>query len=429
MTTRDPHTLYTWVAQEGHDPIRLAGGEGAWFRDTRGRRYLDFASVAFNANAGHNHPAIVAAMRRQLDDLCVAGPAMWTGVRERTAAALARVVPPGIDRFLFTLGGGDAVEHAVKIARLATGRRRIVVRKNSYHGATLGALSFSDDPRGEPFGPGLPGVVRVKDPWCFHCPWDTTPDVCDRPCVAHVAEAVEREGPETIAAILMETIPGTQAGYIPPRDYYRRLRALCDRHGILLILDEVLTGFGRTGRWFGIEHFDARPDMMALGKGITSGHAPLGAVAVSREVASVFDAKPLWTGTTHSAHPVSLAAALGNVAALESEKLVDRARRLGGRLAARLALIRERCGVVADARCLGLYGSLELVEGADPARVRRAALARGLYLIARGRCLYVAPPLVIEESDLETGLDWFEEVLGSSAHAHASPSHRDTGCS
>ena len=422
MTTRDPHTLYTWVAQEGHVPIRLAGGEGAWFRDAGGRRYLDFASVALNANAGHNHPMILAAMRRQLDDLCVAGPSMSTGIRERAAAALARVTPPGLDRFLFTLGGGDAVEHAVKMARLATGRRKVVCRTNSYHGATLGALSFSDDPRCEPFGAGGPDVIRVKDPWCFHCPWGTAPDVCDRPCITHVEEAVEREGAETVAAILMETIPGTQAGYIPPPDYYRRLRGLCDRHGILLILDEVLTGFGRTGRWFGIDHYDARPDMMALGKGITSGHAPLGAVAVGRRIARVFDRKVLMTGTTHSAHPIGLAAALGNLAVMEEEGLVDRARRLGQRLATRLERIKECTGVVADARCLGLYGSLELAEPFDPARVRREALAHGLYLLSRGRCLYAAPPLVIEEADLDKGLDCIEEVLlGSKAHASSSP--------
>jgi len=417
MNTRDRHTLYTWVAQDGHVPLRLAGGEGAWFRDTDGRRYLDFASVAVNANAGHNHPTIRDAMRGQLDELCVAGPAMWTRVREQAGEALARVTPPGLDRFLFTLGGADAVEHAVKIARLVTGRRHVVCRTNSYHGATLGALAFSDDPRCEPFGPFEAGVIRVKDPWCFHCPWGTAPDVCDRPCVAHVEAAIERAEPQTIAAILMETIPGTQAGYIPPPDYYRRLRTLCDEHGILLILDEVLTGFGRTGRWFGIDHYDARPDMMALGKGITSGHAPLGAVAMSRGIADTFGAKALWTGTTHSAHPISLAAALGNLQAMEEEGLVERSRILGERLAARLTHIKERTGVVADARCLGLYGSLELVDSIDPARVRRAALAAGVHFLARGRCIYVAPPLVIAEEDLDLGLDRIEEVLGSLSHA------------
>jgi len=237
---------------------------------------------------------------------------------------------------------------------------------------------------------------------------------------------IERAGPATIAAVLMETIPGTQAGYIPPPDYYRRIRALCDRHGILLILDEVLTGFGRTGRWFGIEHFDARPDLMALGKGITSGHAPLGAVAVSGAVAAYFDSNVLWTGTTHSAHPISLAAALGNIQAMEEEGLVERSRRLGERMASRLALMKERTGVVADARCLGLYGSLELAAPLDPVRVRQDALARGVNILARGRCIYAAPPLVIAEEDLDRGLDWIEEVLlGSSTHSPASTTHRN----
>jgi len=411
MKEHPSHTLYTWAAQAGLSPIPLAGGEGAWFRDTRGKRYLDLASVAVSANAGHNHPTILGAMRRQLDELAVAGPGMSTRVRERAGEALAGVTPAGLDRFLFTTGGADAVEHAVKIARLVTGRSGVVCRTNSYHGATLGALSFSDDPRADPFRPGLPGVHRVRDPWCSRCPWRTTPDVCERPCASHIEDVVTKAGAESIAAILLETIPGTQAGYIPPRDYYPLVRGICDRHGILLILDEVLTGFGRTGRWFGIDHYDARPDLMALGKGITSGHAPLGAVAVSREVASHFDEEMLVTGMTHSAHPVSLAAALGNLAALREGGLVERAAALGGTLAARLRRMKETHPIVVEARCLGLYGSLELAAREDALHVRGAALARGIHMLARGPFIYITPPLVIAPEDLEAGLDGIGEIL------------------
>ena len=403
-------SLFTWTAQRDFAPLALAGGEGAWFWDAEGRRYLDFASVVFSANAGHNHPRILAALRRQLEAGVVAGPAMAPAIREQAAAALARHTPAGLDRFLFTLGGADANEHAVKIAMLATGRTGVLCRARSYHGATFGALSFSDDPRGLPLFPHLPGVVRVRDPYCFRCPWETRPEVCVRECVTEVETAIAAAGPETIACVLMETVPGTNGGYFPPADYYRRLREICDRSGILLILDEVLTGFGRTGRWFACEEYGVVPDMMTLGKGITSGHAPLGAVAVHERLARHFDDHVLSTGLTHTAHPLSLAAALGNVEALEAEGLVERAAILGERLAERLCRL-ARHPAVADVRSRGLYACLELRPEADALATKRAAFARGLYLAARPPYLFVAPPLVVTAADLEAGLDIVDQAL------------------
>jgi taurine--2-oxoglutarate transaminase len=226
-----------------------------------------------------------------------------------------------------------------------------------------------------------------------------------------VEETILAEEPSTIAAVLMETVPGTNGGYFPPPDYYRRVREICDRHGILLILDEVLTGFGRTGRWFAIDHYGALPDMMAMGKGITSGHAPLGAVAVNRRVARFFEEHELTTGLTHTAHPVSLAAALGNLEAFEEEGLVERSRVLGEVLGERLRLMRGQHAVVRDARSRGLYGCLEMDDGVDLPRLKSAAFERHVHLLVRGRCLFVAPPLVIEEKDLDRGLDVVEEIL------------------
>jgi len=389
----------------------LAGGRGAWFRDASGNRYLDMGSVAINANAGHNHPRILDAMRRQLDEPVVAGPSMTTRIREEAGRRLSRVTPPGLDRFLFTLGGADANEHAYKMACLITGRRKVICRKGSYHGTTYGAMSFSDDPRVAPFMPGLAEVTHAGEPYCFRCAWGTTPDVCDRPCVGDVTAAIEREEPSTIAAVLMETIPGTSAGYIPPPDYYARIRRICDDHGILLILDEVLTGFGRTGRWFAADHYAVVPDMMTLGKGITSGHAPLGAVAVNGRVADHFEREPLLTGMTHTAHPISLAAAVGNLDAFEQEDLVERSRRLGEVLSDWLRGAAARHVAVDDVRSMGLYGCLEMAAGVDPGRLREEAFRRGIHLLARGRCLYVAPPLVIGETDLLGGLEILESVL------------------
>jgi taurine---2-oxoglutarate transaminase len=406
-------SLFTWSAQEGLEPLRLAGGRGAWFHDEDGRRYLDMASVVFTANAGHNHPLILDTMRAQLDTLAVAGPWMQTSIRQQAAEDLAAITPPGLSRFLFTLGGADANEHAVKIACLVTGRRRVVCRVSSYHGATWGALSFSDDPRTRPFHPALPGVIRVREPICGHCPWGTTPDVCDRPCAQEVETAIREAGADSVAAVLMETVPGTNGGYFPPSDYYRRVREICRRHGALLILDEVLTGFGRTGTWFAADGYGARegeaPDMMTLGKGITSGHAPLGAVAVSEEIARHFDRHELLTGLTSTAHPVCLAAAVGTLRAFREEELIDRARPLAGLLAGRLEALRGR-GVVRDARSRGLYGCLEL-EIPVAARVRHLALERGVHLLGRGALVFLAPPLVIRPDELQQGMDVVGQVL------------------
>jgi taurine---2-oxoglutarate transaminase len=405
------HTLFTWTAQADFSPIALAGGEGAWFWDVEGRRYLDLASVVVNVNAGHNHPRILAAMRSQLDKLVVAGPGMATEIRGRLACELSKITPPGLDRFLFTLGGADANEHAIKMARLVTGRQKVLCRLNSYHGATFGALSFSSDPRSARFLPALPGVIHAKDPYCYRCPWGTSPEVCDRPCISHIEEIILAEGPSTIAAILMETVPGTNGGYFPPPDYYRRLRDICDRHDILLVLDEVLTGFGRTGQWFAVNHYDCVPDMMTLGKGITSGHAPLGAVSVNERVARHFDTNMLMTGLTHTAHPISLAAALGNLDVFREEALVERSRKLGEGLADRLKQVKRCHAIVGDVRSAGLYGCLEFEEGVEVARLKKAAIDRGVHLLVRDRRLFVAPPLVISESDLNHGLEVVEEIV------------------
>ncbi len=405
------HTLFTWTAQADFSPLALAGGEGAWFWDVEGRRYLDLASVVVSANAGHNHPRILAAMRRQLDQLVVAGPGMATEIRGRVAYDLSKVTPPGLDRFLFTLGGADANEHAIKMARLVTGRQKVLCRLHSYHGATFGALSFSSDPRSAPFLPGLPGVIHAKDPYCYRCPWDTSPEVCDRPCISHIEKIILAENPSTIAAVLMETVPGTNGGYFPPLDYYRELRKICDRYDILLVLDEVLTGFGRTGRWFAINHYDGVPDMLTLGKGITSGHAPLGAVAVNERIARHFDTNTLMTGLTHTAHPVSLAAALGNLEALQQESLVERSRNLGERLADWLKQIKGQHAIVGDVRSAGLYGCIEFKEGVEVVQFKKAAMERGVHLLVRGQCLFIAPPLVISERHLDEGLETVAKIL------------------
>jgi len=411
------HTLFTWSAQSGLDPIEIVSAEAAHFVDAKGRRILDLASLVMNASVALRHPTIVEAIAEQARALPTAGPAMATSIRGRYGAALATVTPPGMDKFLFTLGGADANEHAIKIARLVTGRPKIVTRHRSYHGATLGALSASGDARRLPFEPGLPGVLRVLDPYCYRCPFGWTPDLCQRPCIDHVEDVILHEGPETIGAVLIEPVVGTNGAFWGPPEYLPRLREICDRHGILLIADEVLTGFGRTGRWFAFERFGVVPDMITMGKAITSGHAPLGAVAVSARIAAHFEAHPLITGLTHTAHPISLAAGLATLAVLKDEKLVERADRLDIVLAEKLAAIASRHPIVGDVRSLGLYGVIELVrdresrEPLDAKPFARAALERGLHLATRGNYIFIAPPLCIDESDLDHGLDVVDHLL------------------
>jgi len=424
------HTLFTWSAQSGLDPIEIVSAERAHFTDAAGRRILDLASLVLNASAAIHHPRISAAIARQAGALPAAGPAMATEIRGRYGEALASVVPPGLGKFLFTLGGADANEHAIKIARLVTGRSKIVTRYRSYHGATLGATAATGDPRRLPFEPGLPGVVRVLDPYCYRCPFGWTPEVCSRPCIDHVEEVIRYEGPGTIAAVLVEPAVGTNGAFWGPPEYLPRLREICDRHGILLILDEVLTGFGRTGRWFAFEHWNVIPDMITMGKAITSGHAPLGAVAVNERIAEHFAAKPLVTGLTHTSHPISLAAALATLEVMKDEGLVERAARLDIVLAERLAAIASRHRIVGDVRSLGLYGVIELVrdrttreplvpwngppESQIPIKnLARAALARGIHLSTRWNYVFVAPPLCIEEGDLERGLEVVSELIGA----------------
>jgi taurine--2-oxoglutarate transaminase len=393
-------SLFSWKAQRAVVPMRVVSGSGARFWTDDGREYLDLASVVFSANAGWQHPAILGAMRRQLDELALAGPAMAPPVRERAAAALAALLPGGDWRIFFALGGAEANEHAAKIAMMATGRSAVICRERSYHGATFGALSFSDDPRALALFPRLPGVVRVPEP------------AGDGAAAADAVEAALASAPAPgVAAVLMETVSGTRGACFPPDDYYRRVAASCARHDALLILDEVLAGFGRTGTTFAFERYGVVPDLVTMGKGITSGHAPLGAVAVREEIARRFDERPLVTGLTHTAHPVSLAALEGNLAALRRDRLAARAAALGEPLAAWLARAKSRSATIAAVRSRGLYGCVELAPDGDAGALARSALADGLHLVAAENRLFVAPPLVIGEDELADGLARLERHL------------------
>ena len=422
------NVLFSWLAQGGAVPLPMVRAKGVHFWDVEGKRYIDFSSQLMNVNAGHQHPTIIEAVKKQTEQLYFGYPGMATEPKARLAAKLAELTPGTMSKSFFTLGGAEAVENAIKIARLVTGRNKIVTRYRSYHGATLGAMTASGDPRRLAVEPGIPGVVRVMDPYCYRCPFGQQPETCHRECIKHVEEVITFEGPENVAAILMEGVTGSSGIILPPDDYWPRLREFADRHGILLIDDEVMSGFGRTGKWFGIDHYGVEPDLMTLSKGITGAAVPLGAVTVSKKIADHFDENVLWCGLTCSGHPVSCAAGLGAIQAYEEDGMIENARLMGERQTALLEQAKERHPSVGDVRNLGLFGVIELVKNretrepmapwnatASEMGVMSAVGAKlrelGMFTFVRWNWIFTVPPLCITEAELQEGFDIIEQAL------------------
>src|SRR5438270_3413848 len=354
------YTLFSWSVQGSSNPMHMKRGQGVWFWDGDDNRWLDFSSQLINLNVGHQHPKMLAAIKKQVDEMCFAGPGFATEPRGLLGKKLAEVT--GLAKTFFTLGGAEANENAMKIARLFTGREKIITRYRSYHGATMGAMTASGDPRRWPVEPGIPGIVRVFDPYCYRCPFGKTPDTCRRECVSHIEEVIQMEGPDSIAAVMVEGITGSNGLLVPPDDYYPKLRALCDNYKLLLIDDEVMSGFGRTGKWLATQHYGITPDIVTSAKGLTSGYMPLGAVIVSREIAEYFETNMWWGGLTYSGHPVSCAAAVANLAVYEEDQIFENVERQGAYLADRLLAMKDRFACVGDVRFKGLFSVLELVK-------------------------------------------------------------------
>ncbi|GIW23940.1 aminotransferase class III-fold pyridoxal phosphate-dependent enzyme [Meiothermus sp.] len=417
------YTLFSWSVQSTSNPIHMAKAQGVWFWDGDGNKWLDFSSQLININVGHQHPKVLEAIKKQVDELCFAGPSFATEPRGQLGKKLAEVT--GLAKSFFCLGGAEANENAMKIARLYTGRDKIITRYRSYHGATMGAMTASGDPRRWPVEPGIPGIVRAFDPYCYRCPFGKTPDSCRRECVSHIEEIIQLEGPHTIAAILVEGITGSNGLLVPPDDYYPKLRALCDKYGILLITDEVMSGFGRTGKWLSTQHYDIKPDIVTCAKGLTSGYMPLGAVIVSQPIADFFEDHMLWGGLTYSGHPVSCAAAVANLSVYEEEHLFENTQEQGRYLGERLEAMRKKYACVGDVRYIGLFSVLELVKdkatkeplapfnGTSPEMQKLAGYLKSkhIYAFSRFNMLWVCPPLVINREELKYGLDIIEEGL------------------
>ncbi|WP_291426101.1 aminotransferase class III-fold pyridoxal phosphate-dependent enzyme [Deinococcus sp.] len=417
------YTLFSWSAQAALSPIHMTGGQGSHFFDGNGDRWLDFSSQLININVGHQHPKVMQAIKDQVDQMCFAGPSFATDVRAKLGKKLAEVT--GLAKSFFTLGGSEANENAMKMACLYTGRDKIMTRYRSYHGATMGSMTASGDPRRWPVEPGIPGIVRVFDPYMYRPPMGGSAEAWADGCITHIEEVIQMEGPHTIAAMLVEGITGSNGILIPPDDYYPRLRALLDKYGILLIDDEVMSGFGRTGKWLATQHYGIKPDIVTCAKGLTSGYMPLGAVIVSDKIAQYFEDHFLAGGLTYSGHPVSLAAAIANLQVYEDENLFEHTLEMGAHLGQRLEAMKKKYACVGDVRYIGLFSVLELVKdkqtkeplapfnGTSPEMNKFAAHVKSkhVYAYTRFNWAFVCPPLVVTREELDHGLDVYEEGL------------------
>jgi taurine---2-oxoglutarate transaminase len=394
--------FYTWTAQRDAVPMEIVGGSGARFRTADGADWIDFGSMTWNAGLGHGHPA----MRRALVEACerslLTTPSAVFPDKVAAAERLLEVAPRGLasGKVFFCLSGAEANENAIKIARQITGRRKVVFRSKSYHGATLGMLSFSGDPRRKPFDPGLPDGVCWEDPYSA------------APCAGDLEALLLREGADTVAAVLLEGVVGANGVLVPPPAYFRRIRQICDRFNVLYIDDEVLSGFGRTGRWFAVDHDGIAPDLVTCGKGLTGGYAPGGAVLVSGRIARHFEDHALSCGLTSYGHPLTCAAISAAIEVYRQDDLIRRAARLGDWLRVRLHAFAPPRPCIREVRGLGLLWALDLAEpgGGGPAsparmaRLRAELQRRRLHLHKREHQIFLAPPLVITEAELEEGL-------------------------
>src|SRR6187402_1310623 len=422
------YVLHSWSVQNQINPLPVAGAEGCWFWDYDGNRYLDFASQLVNVSIGHQHPKVIAAIKEQADRLCTIGPMMANDKRSELARLMAEVTPGDLRYTFFTNGGAEANENAIKLARWATGRHKVIARYRSYHGATAGAITLTGDPRRWHAEPGIPGVVRMLDPYTYRCPAGH-PDPCPVCSGApHLEEILQYEGAHTVAAVILETVVGTNGIIVPPDGYLQSIRETCDRHGILLILDEVMAGFGRTGKWFACDNWDVVPDILTVAKGINSGYVPLGAMIAREPIAEWVRGRFFPGGLTYAGHPLACASAVASIEAFREEGIVENAAEVGGYIGERLHELAERHPSIGEVRGLGCFWGLELVksretremlvpfnaggEAAAPvARMARAALERGLYLMTHWNVVMVVPPLTITREEADEGLAILDEAL------------------
>ncbi|MDZ5619567.1 aspartate aminotransferase family protein [Nocardioides sp. HM23] len=426
----DELVFHPWTIQGPRTVPTFVGGAGSYVVDANGRRYLDFSSQLAFTNLGHQHPRIVAAIKDQADRLCTLGPGYASDVRGEAARLIVEVAPEGLGRVLFTTGGTEAIEHAVRMARLHTGRPKVLAAYRSYHGSTATSIHLTGDPRRWATDTGTAGVVHFFGPFLYRSAFgaSTPEEECER-ALAHLEQVILLEGAATIAALVLEPVSGSSGGVVPPAGYLRGVRELCSRHGIVFIADEVLVGFGRTGAWFAVEHDGVAPDLLVFAKGVNSGYLPLGGVLVGDAIYETFMQRPYPAGMTYSGHPLATASAVGAITAMRGEGTVASAARLGAdTLGPGLAKIAENHPCVGDVRGIGGWWTLELVRdrqsreplvpvgatgqaNAPMAAFSKSCLDRGLLQMVLSNRVHVAPPLNVSDADAATGLAILDEAL------------------
>ncbi len=421
------HVFHSWSAQDRIDPLPIADAAGSYVWDYAGRRYLDFSSQLVNANIGHQHPKVVAAIRDQATRLCTVSPQYACNVRGEAARLIAEIAPGDLDKVFFTNGGAEAIENATRLARLHTGRIKVLAAYRSYHGSTTTAINLTGDPRRWENDYGSAGVVHFFGPFLYRSPFHATSEgeECAR-ALEYLDQVVGFEGPTHVAAIVLETIPGTAGIMVPPPGYLAGVREICDRHGIVFIADEVMCGFGRTGRWLAVDHWDVVPDLITFAKGVNSGYVPLGGVMISKRIAATFAERAYPGGLTYSGHPLACAAAVAAITAMREERIVEHAAQIGAEVRGPgLRALAERHPSIGEVRGLGVFWAIELVKnratkeplapygGTSPAmsELEHACLNRGLLPFTNFNRLHVVPPCTVSEAEAREGLGILDEAL------------------
>ncbi|TAM93006.1 MAG: aspartate aminotransferase family protein [Jatrophihabitans sp.] len=424
------HVFHSWSAQGALDPLPIASASGSYFTDYDGRRFLDFSSQLVNVNIGYQHPRLVAAIQEQAGRLCTIQPSFANDARSEAARLIAQVAPDGLNHVFFTNGGAEATENAMRMARISSGRFKVLAAYRSYHGATAGAIAMTGEPRRWGSEPGEPGIVHFFGPYPYRSPFSaTSPEEETQRALAHLRDVVTFEGPDSVAAIISETVVGTNGILVPPPGYLAGVRALCDEFGIVMIADEVMAGFGRCGEWFAVDHWGVTPDLITFAKGVNSGYVPLGGVIISERIYDAFRDRVYPGGLTYSGHPLGCAAAVASITIFKEEGIVEHARALGTDvIAPGLAKLAANHPSVGEVRGLGVFWALELVrdrvtreplvpfnaKGADAAPMAEFAAAckqRGLWPMVAGNRTHVVPPCTTSADEVAEGIAILDQAL------------------
>ncbi len=432
------YTIFSWSKQKGTNPIAVKYGEGIYLYDYDGKRYIDFSSGLMNVNIGHGNQRVTEAVVKQMQEVSYVTPSCVTKVRGELGKKLAEICPGELNKAFFTLCGATSIENGIKLARLYTGRHKILSRYQSYHGASIGAISASGDPRRIPVDvQQAPNFVHFDLPYLYR--WDYGEENLLKESVASLERVIAYEGPANIAAILLEGESGSSGCFKYPVGYLKAVREICNKHSILLIMDEVMSGFGRTGKWFGFENHDIVPDMVCMAKGLTSGYLPFGCLMVSDKIAAKYDDAVLPLGLTYSAHPVSCAAALEMLKIYEDENLIDNAATMGKYMNEQLEKLKQKHPSIGDWRNTGLLGCIELVKNKktkepmapfnakpDEMTVMNKVVAKikelGMYTFVRWSYIFVAPPLIINKEQIDEGLAIISEAISIADQVSPNPS-------